>query len=70
MVEFDPSVKPNDEWLGPELMAAFLDKHFNRFLTDEEREAIMQDFPEPNCDVLVTPQIDKTAAEGKSENAQ
>ena len=58
-VEFDLSVQPKDRWLAPEPMAAFLDKHFNRSLSEEEREAIMQDFPKPNCDVLVTPRIDK-----------
>ena len=41
-VEFDPSVQPKDEWLAPEPMAAFLDKHFNRSLSEEEREAIKE----------------------------
>ena len=53
-------------------MAAFLDKHFNRSLSEEEREAIMQDFPKPNCDVLVTPPIDKEVKEqlkGKGKDA-
>ena len=53
-------------------MAAFLDKHFNRSLSEEEREAIMQDFPKPNCDVLVTPRIDKEVKEqlkGKGKDA-
>ena len=40
-------------------MGAFLDKQFNRSLSEEEREAIMQDFPKSNSDVLVTPRIDE-----------
>ena len=53
-------------------MVAFLDKHFNRSLSEEESEAIMQDFPKPNCDVLVTPRIDKEVKEqlkGKGKDA-
>ena len=71
-VEFDPSVQSKDKWLAPEPMAAFLDKHFNRSLSEEEREAIMQDLPKPNCDVLVTPRIDKEVKEqlkGKGKDA-
>ena len=71
-VEFDPSVQANDKWQASEPMSAFLDKHFNRSLSEEEREAIMQDFPKPNCDVLVTPRIDKEVREqlkGKGKDA-
>ena len=71
-IEFDPSVQSKDKWLAPEPMAAFLDKHFNRSLSEEKREAIMQDFPKSNCDVLVTPHIDKEVKEqlkGKGKDA-
>ena len=34
-------------------MGAFLDKQFNRSLSEEESVAIMQDFPKSNSDVLV-----------------
>ena len=33
-VESDPSVQSKDKWLAPEPMAAFLDKHFNRSLSE------------------------------------
>ena len=47
MVEFDPSVSPKDSWEPPKAMADFFGKHFNRALSDNEREAIMKDFPKP-----------------------
>ncbi len=58
-VEFDPSVDPKDSWPAPSSVATFLEKHFNRSLSSEEREAIIKDFPRPNCDALVTPKIDE-----------
>ena len=37
-------------------MSGFLEKHFNRALTDSEREAIMKDFPiEPACEAMTVP---------------
>lgn len=45
LVEFDPSVKPMDTWDPPQPILSFLEKHFNRVLTDEEGDAIKKDFP-------------------------
>ena len=32
----------------------FLEKHFNKSLSEEERESILKDFPKPNVDAAVT----------------
>ena len=37
MVEFDPSVSPKDSWEPPRSMVSFLERHFNRSLSDSER---------------------------------
>ena len=47
-VEFDPK----DSWKAPTI--SFIEKHFNRSLSDEEHKAIMKDFPRPRCDALTT----------------
>ena len=48
LVEFDPSVEPEDSWEPPSwVIEAFLDKHFNRSLSEAERKAILKDFPKP-----------------------
>ena len=57
-IEFDPTVDPKDSWKAPSTITSFLQKHFNRSLSDDEREAIMKDFPRPRCDALTTPKID------------
>ena len=60
LVEFDPSVTPENSWKPPEHMAQFLSKHFNRCLSDAEREAILKDFPRPDdVDVLQPPKLDE-----------
>ena len=63
MVEFDPSVSPKDSWEPPKSMVSFLEKHFNRSLSDSEREAIMKDFPKPNCEALTVPKLDQEVKE-------
>ena len=40
-------------------MTTFLEKHFNWPLSDAEREAIMKDFPKPNCHVMSAPKLDE-----------
>ena len=35
----------------------------NEFLSDSEREAIMKDFPKPNCEVLTVPKLDQEVKE-------
>ncbi len=47
MVEFDPKVKPADTWF-PRPISNFLHKHFNKALTEEERDPIRKYFPRPN----------------------
>jgi len=59
LVEFDPGVDPKDSWDPPKPVASFLEKHFNRTLSDAEREAIMKDFPKPNCQVMSAPKLDE-----------
>ena len=62
-LEFDPSVSPKDSWEPPRSMVSFLKKHFNTSLSDSEREAIMKDFPEPNCEALIVPKLDQEVKE-------
>ena len=57
LVEFDPKVKPADTWDPPQSIKAFLSKHFNKALTEEEREAIRKDFPRPNAEAMTTPKL-------------
>ena len=60
MVEFDPSISPKDSWEPPKSMVSFLEKHFNRSLSDLEREAIM---PKPNCEALTVSKLDQEVKE-------
>ena len=48
-LEFDPKVDSEEEWVPPQPMLAFLEKHFTMCLSTEEREAILKDFPKPEC---------------------
>ena len=59
LVEFDPCVEPKDSWQAPTSITSFLDKHFNKALSEEERSAIMKDFPKPVCKVLSAPKLDE-----------
>ena len=63
MVEFDPSVSPKDSWEPPRSMVSFLEKYFNRSLSDSEREAIMKDFPKLNCELLTVHKSDQEVTE-------
>lgn len=38
-------------------------KHFNKVLSDQERQAIMTDFPKPLCDALALPEMDEEITE-------
>ena len=62
MVNFDPSVSLKDSWEPPRSMVSFLERQFNRSLSDLEREAIMKDFPKPNCEALTVPKLDQEGA--------
>ena len=59
LIEFDPDVDSKDTWDPPKSMTSYLEKHFNRSLSDAEREAIMNDFPKPNCHVMSAPKLDE-----------
>ena len=48
-----------DKWVSPKLMTTFLEKHFKRCLSTEESEAILKDFPKPDCLVLKVPTLDE-----------
>ena len=56
--DFDPSVEPEGTWEPSTAMKSFLERHFNRVLKDCEKDAIMSEFPKPNCVVLQVPQLD------------
>jgi len=53
--EFNPTMETPGTWDPPAKMSPFLKKHFNKTLTDIKGEAILQDFPKPNCPVLAVP---------------
>ena len=61
--EFDPKLKDEESWQAPALMASYLEKHFNQSLELEEREAILSDFPKPQCGVLQVPKLDPEVRE-------
>ena len=63
LVEFDPSVDSKDAWTPSHAISSFLEKHFNCALTEEEREAIMKDFPKPACSVMWVPKLDEEVRE-------
>lgn len=54
-----PTVNEDNVWNAGEVIDAFLEKHFSRVVTSEERQAIMKDFPKPSCQVLRTPKLDE-----------
>ena len=62
LVEFDPKVKPAGAWEPSQTMRNFLEKHFNKSLS-EERESILKDFPKANVDAVVTPKLGGDAVE-------
>ena len=57
--DFDPTVEPEGTWDPPRAIVAFLEKHFNRCLSNVDREAILDDFPQPNCAVLKAPKLNE-----------
>ena len=59
MLEFDPKVASEEKWVPLQSVATFLEKHFKRCLSSEEREAILKDFPKPDCSVLEVPTLDE-----------
>ena len=54
-MEFDPKVESRDTWPPPKAMRSFFEKHFNKSLSEEEREEILKDFPKPDTKAVSTP---------------
>ena len=52
LAEFNPTVETLSTWDPTKGMLNFLEKHFNRWSTDDERTSILADFPVPNTSVL------------------
>ena len=50
--EFNPEIKQPNTWDPPKQMSAYLEKHFNKSLKAEEAEAILEDYPTPNCPAM------------------
>ena len=42
--------------MGPSI--SFLERHFNRSLSEEEKKKILGDFPKPACDAVQVPRMD------------
>ena len=65
LVEFDPTVTPKSTcmWEPQKPIVSFLEKHFNKSLSEDERESIMKDFPKPDYDVLTAPKLDEQVKE-------
>ena len=60
LVEFDPAVQSENTWDPPSVIKAFLERHFNRSLSEEEMKKILGDFPKPACEV---PRLDNQLKE-------
>ena len=56
-------MKPAGTWEPPQTIRNFLEKHFNKSLSEGERESILKDFPKPNVDAVVTPKLGGDAVE-------
>ena len=59
LVQFDPTVGGDNTWEAGETINDFLQKHFKQILQPEEQEAIMRDFPKPNCQSLQVPRLNE-----------
>ena len=56
--DFDPKLKNQETWQPPASMTSFLGKYFNQCLEGEEHQAILEDIPKPQCEVLQAPKLD------------
>ena len=59
LVQFNPTVNDGAAWKAGVTIDSFLEKHFSRTISTEERDSIMGDFPRPACAVLQTPKLDE-----------
>ena len=57
--EFNLEIKQSSKWDPPEQMSSYLEKHFNKNLRKEEAEAILEDYPMPNCPAMDVPRLDE-----------
>ena len=57
--EFDPEIEEATTWDPPMQMSAYLEKHFNRSLKEDEVDAILADYPMPNCPAIEVPRLDE-----------
>ncbi len=58
LVVFDPSVNSGVAWEPHQCLSSFLQRRFNRSLSDSEREAIIKEFPKPDSVALSVPKPD------------
>ena len=70
---FDPTVREESSWQPPKIMLKYLEANFDRNLSEDERKAILNDFPIPQCSVLQAPKLDpevKDQIQKKGSNPQ
>ena len=58
-VEFDPSVQAENSWEPSQSIKSFLERHFNKGLSEEERKKLTADFPKPSCEAVQVPKLDE-----------
>jgi len=61
--EFEPEVKDPQSWQPPPSVVKYLEKHFNKTLTETEREAILSEYPIPDCAAVKAPKLDTEVME-------
>ena len=63
LVKFDPTVDAQSMLDPTKGVLSFLEKHFNRCVTEDERGSILPNFPKPTTPVLQTPRLDDDVKE-------
>jgi len=61
--EFYPEVKDPQSWQPPPSVVKYLEKHFNKTLTEADREAILSEYPIPDCAAVNVPKLDTEVME-------
>ena len=56
--KFSPKMNDEAAWLPTEAMLKFLGKYFNQSLTEGWQNAILTDFPTPECSAHQAPKLD------------
>ena len=57
--EFNPEIEQLSTQDPPKQMSAYLEKHFNKNLRENEADAILEDYPMPNCPAIEVPRLDE-----------